>query len=157
MKNNIYLFLTIAVLYLFGCNPKNGLGLNENASVNCLEDLPENPLLLNAVTTSIHQKDSSITVLYGNELAYNYAKINGDGNYPAGSVLYSVTWQLQEDKQWFGANIPENIRTIERIEFWDNNKINYNSFNLKGIEDVNPDHVHERIDQIKGMQMAISP
>ena len=94
MKHNRYMLLITAVLSLFGCNPKNGLGLNENASVNSLEDLPENPLLLNAITTSIHPKDSSMTVLYGNSLAYNYAQTSEDGNYPIGSVLYIVIWKL---------------------------------------------------------------
>ncbi|WP_449435839.1 hypothetical protein [Pedobacter steynii] len=118
MKHNLYIFLSVAVLSLFGCNPKNGLGLNENASINSLGKLPENPLLLNVITSSIYPKNSSMTVLYGNDLAYNYAKISGDSNYPAGSVLYDVTWQFQADKQWFGANVPEKIRKIERIEFW---------------------------------------
>ncbi|MFC6100000.1 hypothetical protein [Olivibacter domesticus] len=157
MKHNLYITLTIAVLSLFGCNPKNGLGLNENASLNSFGDLPENPLLLNAITTSILQKDGSMTILYGNDLAYNHAKMSSKGNYPTGSVLYGVIWKLQEDEQWFGANIPENIRKIERIEFLDDNKTDYASFNLKGIEDINPDGAKERIDQIKGMKMAITP
>lgn len=157
MKHNLYISLSIVVLSLFGCNPKNGLGLNENASINSLGNLPENPLLLKAISASIHQKDNSMTMLYGNDFAYNYAKMSSKDNYPTGSVLYGVTWQLQEDEQWFGANISENIRKIERIEFLDNNKIDYKRFDSKGVEEINTDDAQERIDQIKGMQMAVTP
>lgn len=157
MKHNLYISLSIVVLSLFGCNPKNGLGLNENASINNLGNLPENPLLLKAISASIHQKDNSMTMLYGNDFAYNYAKMSSKDNYPTGSILYGVTWQLQEDEQWFGANIPENIRKIERIEFLDNNKIDYKRFDSKGVEEINTDDAQERIDQIKGMQMAVTP
>ena len=157
MKNNLYKFVIIAVISLFGCNPKNGLGLNENASINNLGDLPENPLLLNAITTSFHLKDSLMTVLYGNKLAYNYAKISGDGNYPTSAVLYSVTWQLQEDEQWFGANVPKNIRKIERLEFLEKNKTKYNNFDYNGIKHTNSDNMQKRINHIKEMKMAVSP
>ncbi|MEH6309180.1 hypothetical protein RYH73_26245 [Olivibacter sp. CPCC 100613] len=157
MKHNLYISLSIVVLSLFGCNPKNGLGLNENASINNLGNLSENPLLLKAISASIHQKDNSMTMLYGNDFAYNYAKMSSKDNYPTGSILYGVTWQLQEDEQWFGANIPENIRKIERIEFLDNNKIDYKRFDSKGVEEINTDDAQERIDQIKGMQMAVTP
>jgi len=157
MKKNIYPFLAIAVLSLFGCNPKHGLGINENASLLKFDDLPENPLLLNAITTSIQPKNSSMTVLYGNVLAYNYASLNGDGEYPTGSVLYTVTWQLQADEQWFGGNIPQNIIKIEQITFLDFNKTEYKNFDLIGVKDLDPQNKHERIDQIKGMKMAVSP
>ena len=123
MKHNLYILLIASFLPLFGCNPQNGLGLNESASVNSLEDLPENPLLLNAITMSIHPKDSSMTVLYANDLAYNYTKTSEEGNYPAGSVLYLVIWQLQADEQWFGANIPGRIKKIKRIVFLDDDSV----------------------------------
>ena len=157
MKNNLYKFVIIAVISLLGCNPKNELGLNENASINNLGDLPENPFLLNAITTSFHPKDSLMTVLYGNKLAYNYAKISGDGNYPISAVLYSVTWQLQDDEQWFGANVPKNIKSIERLEFLEKNKTTYNHFDSNGIKYITSDNVQKRINHIKEMKMAVSP
>lgn len=157
MKNNQYKLVTIAVIFLFGCNPKNGLSFNENASINNLGDLPENPLLLNAITTSFDPKDSMMTVLYGNYPAYNYAKISDDGNYPVSAVLYSVTWQLQDDEQWFGANVPKYIRKIERIEFLKKNKTKYNYFDYNGIKHTSSDNVQKRIDHIKEMKMAVSP
>lgn len=157
MKRNLYIFLSIVSLSVFSCTQKNELGLNENASLNSLGDLSENPLLLNAITSSITPKDSSMTVLYGNDLAYNYAKISGEGNYPTRAVLYRITWQLQSDEQWFGANIPENIRTIERVEFLDNNETKYGNFDKKGHEDTSSYNIQERINYIKGMKMAISP
>ena len=157
MKNNLYKFVIITVISLLGCNPKNELGFNENASINNLGELPENPLLLNAITTSFHPKDSLIRLLYGNKLAYNYAKINGDGNYPISAVLYSVTWQLQDDEQWFGANVPKNIKSIERIEFLEKGKYIYNNFDSNGIKYITSDNVQKRINHIREMKMAVSP
>lgn len=63
------------------------------------------------------------TVLYGNDLAYNYAKTSDEGNYPTGSVLYLVIWQLQEDEQWFGSNIPGKVKKIERTVFLDDDSV----------------------------------
>ena len=157
MKNSLFKFVIIAVISVVGCNPKNELGFNENASIIKLGALPENPLLLNAITTSFHPKDSLMTVLYGNQLAYDHAKISGDGNYPKSAVLYSVTWQLQEDEQWFGANVPNNIKHIERLEFLGKNKTNYYNYDSKGIKHPNSDNVQKRIKQIKEMKMAVSP
>lgn len=157
MKNNLYKLAIIAVISLFGCNSKNGLGFNENASIDNLGDLSENPLLLNTITTSFNPKDSLMTVLYGNKLAYNYAKISDDGHYPICAVLYIVTWQLQEDEQWFGANVPKNIRMIERIEFLEKNKTKYSHFDYNGIKHTNSNNVQNRINHIKEMKMAVSP
>ncbi|WP_343670911.1 hypothetical protein [Chitinophaga sp.] len=157
MKHSLYILVSIVSLSIFSCTPKNELGLNEKASINSLGDLPENPLLLNAITSSIHPKDSSVTVLYGNDPAYNYAKVSGDGNYPVGAVLYGVTWQLQADEQWFGANVPESIRTVERIEFLSNNKIEYGSYDNTGLKQAEPYNKEERIHRITAMKMAVSP
>lgn len=157
MKNNLFKLVSITIIFLSGCNPKNRLGLNENASINNFGYLPENPLLLNTISTSFHLKDSLITVLYGNKFAYNYAKICGDGNYPPSAVLYNISWQMQNDEQWFGANVPKNIRNIERIEFLEKNKTIYNHFDSNGIEHTNSDNMQKRINHIKEIKMAVSP
>lgn len=157
MKNSLYKFIIIAVVSLFGCNPKNESSFNKSAAIISLGALPENPILLDAITTSFHPKDSLMTVLYGNQLAYDHAKISGDGNYPKRAVLYNVTWQLQEDEQWFGANIPKNIRNIERLEFLEKDKTKYNNYDSHGIKHPPSDNVQKRIKHIKEMKMAVSP
>ncbi len=36
--------------------------------------------------------------------------------YPAGSVLTLVTWFQQEDRHWYGAQIPGRIKSIEFVQ-----------------------------------------
>ncbi|SEK79674.1 hypothetical protein [Parapedobacter koreensis] len=157
MKRSLSISGFIALLLVYGCHSKNELGLNEKASINSLGDLPENPLLLNAITSSVYPKDSTLAVLYGNDIAYHHGKVSNDGNYPIGAVLYEVTWQLQEDEQWFGANIPKVIKSIERIEISKDNMPQYTLF--EGFELNNSKHPDEttRIKWITNLRMAVSP
>lgn len=149
--------MSITMCLVASCNSKNKLGLNENASVNTLGDLPENPLLLNAITVFMHPRDSTITVLYGNDSAYNYAKVNSNGNYPESAVLYRVNWQMHADEQWFGANVPERIKTIDRLEFLGNNKTEYSCFDSKGQRSIELDNVEEKIYSIRSMKITVGP
>ncbi|KAI9451718.1 hypothetical protein F5148DRAFT_1289976 [Russula earlei] len=59
-----------------------------------------------------------MSILYGNEIAVAYARSGGKGlAYPGGSVLSLVTWEQQEDKHWFGGNIPKKIQSVEMVAF----------------------------------------
>jgi hypothetical protein len=53
--------------------------------------------------------------LYGNTAAVQYARSNSQHDYPASAVLSLVTWTLQEDRHWFGARIPQQVRSIESV------------------------------------------
>lgn len=156
MKNTLLFYLMFILLH-YGCSNSNELGLNEEASMDSFGDLPENPLLLNAISSSIYPKDSTMSVLYGNNVAYNYATVNGNGSYPNGSVLYEVIWQLQADEQWFGANIPKMIKRIERIEFTGNNTPIYEVFEKGILKKAKPGNMEERINYIASKRMAVSP
>ncbi|BAV06912.1 hypothetical protein SAMN05421788_102455 [Filimonas lacunae] len=118
MKKQYYLSLyTLAMLCLLmaGCHSQQPLGLNEQASVQPADELPENPLLLHALTSSLQPKDSIMCILYGNDAAFAYAAKHSDGRYPVGAVLYNVAWKQQPDEQWAGGNIPAAITTVERV------------------------------------------
>lgn len=156
MKYILYILGSALILLNYSCTYKNGLSLNKNASIDSLGDLPENPLLLNAITTSISPKDGTTTVLYGNVLAYNHAADKGNAHYPIGAVLYEVTWYLQSDEQWFGANVPERIKTVERIEFMSNNETQYTSFK-EGLKEPQPHNQEERISNIIRKKIATVP
>lgn len=157
MKHILSIFAVISFFINYGCHSKSGLGLNENASVKNLGNLPENPLLLNAITSSIYPANATMTVLYGNDLAYDYAALYTDGNYPVGAVLYEVTWLSQPDEQWFGANIPETIKTIERIEFKQNQPPQYTIFEKGVLKKSQPDIIKKRTKVILSQKMAVSP
>lgn len=90
-------------------------------------------------------------------MAYKFATANAVGSYPVGSVIYEVSWQLQPDEQWFGANIPQRISNVERIEFVKNNKPLYSKFDNKGYKLLMSQNMQERIIDIIGKRMAISP
>ena len=157
MRHTVYVLCLTFAFLSSACHSKNVLGLNEEASLQNPGALPENPLLLHAITSSIHPKDSTIAVLYGNDPAYNYAATNVDGNYPAGAVLYEVTWQLQTDEQWFGANIPKLIKTIERIEFSLGNAPQYTFFQGDPPRKYDPLNKAKRVAFILEQRMAVSP
>lgn len=140
-----------------GCNSKKGLGLNETASVLSLGDLPENPLLLHAITSTIQPKDSTTTVLYGNNQAYEYAASTGDDNYPEGAILFEVTWQQQPDEQWFGGKVPKAIKTIERVALTSGGKVEYTLFQGNLHQKTTPINSKERIAHITGQRIAVSP
>ena len=130
MKNTSYIVVALLLTLLVGCAQQNPtthvvLGLKESAAIHELADLPENPLLLHGITSRIQPKDGTLSTLYGNTIAYDHAHTKGAGNYPAGAVLYYVTWQSEADKQWFGANVPALIKTVEQVKFTDENKVQY--------------------------------
>lgn len=157
MRHAVYVFCLVLAFLSSACRSKKALGLNEEASLHNSGALPENPLLLNVITSSIHPKDSTMAVLYGNDPGYNYAAANANGNYPAGTVLYEVTWQLQPDEQWFGANIPKVIKTIERIEFSSESLPRYTLFQGDPPRKYDPLNKVERVAFILGQRMAASP
>ncbi|NLR64784.1 cytochrome P460 family protein [Chitinophaga varians] len=157
MKYIIYMLVLISIA---GCRfrSENKPALNREASLTQLGDLPENPFLLYAITSAIYPKDSITTVLYGNASAYAYAAMNTDGHYPAGAVLYEVTWKQQPDRQWFGANIPQTIQKTERVEVISTNKTRYTCFQGKIPRKVerSTDEA-ERTTFILGQKIAVSP
>lgn len=56
-----------------------------------------------------------MSTLYGNELAAGYARTNSQHDYPAGAALSLVTWTQREDGRWFGAKIPDQLRSVEFV------------------------------------------
>lgn len=79
--------------------------------------LPEIPLLEHPLTSSINVKEHTKSTLYGNTIAWEYANLKNDENYPSGAILYEVTWKQKPDSVWFGANIPKEIKSVERISY----------------------------------------
>lgn len=52
--------------------------------------------------------------MFGNAVAIEYSRTSGS-SYPPGSVLSLVTWRQQEDRRWFGANIPAQPSKVEFV------------------------------------------
>jgi hypothetical protein len=56
-----------------------------------------------------------MSTMFGNDVAWQYARTNSEMQYPAGAVLSVVTWGQQEDPRWFGGNIPQKAKTVEFV------------------------------------------
>ena len=150
------LFLPI----MFGCNQHHENNFNDAASISFADDLPVNPLLAKVITTTIYPADSIMCTLYANEIAWMYASLHHDFNYPKGSELYEVTWRQKPDSVWFGANIPKEIIMVECLTFIDAELPTYDSYSgdpLKKDVFHNSDHFTKRIKEIVSQRMAVSP
>ncbi len=107
----------IIILSLTACSapPLEGAGqLNKAASLPATFDF--NKMGLKALTSSVNRRNSTMSTLYGNSTAFDYVTNTPDNNYRAGSVLALITWKQQEDKRWYGANIPGELLTIEMVK-----------------------------------------
>jgi len=121
-----------------------------------------NPLEWKVITSAINKGEGSMSTLYGNELAVSAARAGGDGHkpYPAGAVLAWVTWLQQEDRHWFGANIPGAIRSIEKVTFINpsnapGREASYESYigmPLRKIVEKDPVAVRERVTYITNLR-----
>jgi len=110
------LSLITFILGMLGCSaaePKIPATINQSASL--VGPLPANPLQWKIITSTINKADSTMSTLYGNDLAVRYARANSQHNYPTGSVLSLVTWTQREDDRWFGAKIPDQVKSVEFV------------------------------------------
>ncbi len=75
--------------------------------------LPWNPLQGSVITSSFDRQSSTMSTLYGNDVAVQHSRMHSNSDYPPGSALSLVTWTQREDPRWFGANIPREVRSVE--------------------------------------------
>jgi hypothetical protein len=94
-------------------NPRVATRLNQDAAL--VGDLPSNPLQGRAITSWINKQDSTMSTLFGNDAAVQYARSHSDMKYPVGAVLLAVTWNQQEDPRWFGGKIPHKPKAVEFV------------------------------------------
>jgi hypothetical protein len=112
----VFLLLSVLSLNLLACSsdaPTILATLNQNASI--VGNLPANPLQWKVISSEIDQSDSTMSTLYGNDLAVEYARGHSQRDYPAGSVLSLVTWKQLADPRWFGAKIPDQVKFVEFV------------------------------------------
>jgi hypothetical protein len=113
----VHLLSAMLLIGAIGCsdevNPRVATRLNLDASLT--GDLPSNPFQNKVITSWINKQDATMSTLYGNDVAVQYARSNSAMQYPAGSVLSVVTWTQQEDPRWFGGDIPKNVKSVEFV------------------------------------------
>ena len=101
---------------LSGCNatnPRVVTTLNQEASK--VSGFPGAAMHGRVITSWIDKSTSTMSTLYGNDVAVNYARKNSGATYPAGSQLSLVTWKETEDPRWFGGNIPAKVVSVEQV------------------------------------------
>ena len=113
----MFVFGVVPVLGLAGCsdqvNPRVATRLNLDASLT--GDMPSNPFQCRVITSWIDKRDSTMTTMFGNDVAVQSARTSAAMPYPVGAVLSVVTWNQQEDPRWFGGNIPEKVKMVEFV------------------------------------------
>jgi hypothetical protein len=127
-------FITVLTLASWSCKGSGAVisSINERASLT--GSLPWNPLQWNVIASSVDKQASTMSTLYGNNVAVRYARTNSQQDYPAGSVLSLVTWTQQEDSRWFGAKIPGQVKSVEFVSVTagPNNQPSYSYENYEG-------------------------
>jgi len=113
------------------------------------------------ISSYIDQKDSTMSILYGNDLARK-TFIATENRLVPGEMLALVTWKQKADENWFGANIPGSVKTIELIKTSDNNNgatsIAYNQYKGKEFTPSNDTTNNQaRIKYIFSQQPSVMP
>jgi hypothetical protein len=114
----IYLLSAVLAAGLVACsdktNPRVVTRLNDEAAL--VGELPSNPLKGKVITSWVNKHDATMSTMFGNEVAVQYARTNAEMQYPAGAVLSVVTWSQQEDPRWFGGSIPQKTTAVEFVK-----------------------------------------
>jgi len=154
-----YMILISGVLLLESCGAASKDNLNDEASLSFVDAIPVNPLEQIALTSSIQPNEGTMSTLYGNEIANEYAQTHGDAKYPSGTTLYEVTWRQKADSLWFGANIPKEIIKIEVVRFDENSSPAYERYEGRPLRKMSNENINvsKRIDAIRSQRMAVSP
>jgi hypothetical protein len=115
-RKEICVFSFILFIGILGCSSgEPRISAITNKSAPLVGQLPANPLAWRVITSMIDRTDSTMSTLYGNDLAVGYIRTHSQHDYPAGSVLSLITWAQQEDPRWFGARIPATVKSVEFV------------------------------------------
>jgi hypothetical protein len=147
---------------LGGCsdktNPRVVTRLNQDAAL--VGALPSNPLRGKVITSWVDKKDSTMSTLFGNDVAWQHARTNAEMTYPAGSVLSVVTWGEQEDPRWFGGNIPQGAKSVEFVTVTSPVTYSYQRYEgspLKKVASVEGNDPKERAAYLLAQRAAVMP
>jgi hypothetical protein len=152
----------VLIAGLCGCsdktNPRVVTRVNQDAML--AGDLPSNPLKGKVITSWIDRKDATMSTLFGNDVAWQYARTNAALQYPAGSVLSVVTWGEQEDARWFGGNIPEKPKSVEFVAVAGPGAYSYQRYEglpLKKVASVERADPKDRVAYLLAQRAAVVP
>jgi hypothetical protein len=158
---NVFLLCGALTLSLAGCsgnvNPRVATKLNQDAATN---GLPSNPMQGKVITSWINKQDATMSTMFGNEVAVEYARTTAASQYPVGATLSVVTWGQQEDPRWFGGNIPQQVKAVEFITVTAPGAYAYQRYegsSLKKIASEEAADSKDRAASLIGMRAAVMP
>jgi hypothetical protein len=147
---------------LCGCseqtNPRVVTRLNDEAAL--VGELPSNPLRGRVITSWVNKKDATMSTMFGNDVAVQYARTNAEKMYPAGAVLSVVTWSQQEDSRWFGGSIPRKTTAVEFVSVTGPGAYSYERYEgspLKEVAGVQGSDPKDRAAYLLAQRTAVMP
>jgi len=116
---------------------------------------------MKVITVALDKKRKTMSVLFGNALAYDAAKNFPDKHSP-GEIFTLVTWEEVDNPNWYGATINGKVQLVEAVETTEaaNGGIQFDyevshgapsSINMRGASD------DERVQYILSMRSAVFP
>ena len=144
-----------------GCsktNPRVVTALNTSAMLG--SGLPSNPLQNRIITSWIDKNAGTMSTLYGNDTAVQYARTGAQSGYPAGSALSVVTWTEQEDPRWFGGKIPASPKAVEYVTIAADQHFTYQRYEgspLKQVDEEAGVTPNERTAYLLAQRAAVMP
>src|SRR5258707_650782 len=85
---NTYLLGAVLLVSILGCaGDEAGISATMNELATLVGELPANPLQGKVITSAVSPGDSTMSTLYGNDLAARCARTNLKHDYPSGAVL----------------------------------------------------------------------
>lgn len=153
--------LAVLLLPFAGCKGKP-VEVNTNLQAALTGALPYNPLAWRVVTSWGNDRDATMSTLYGNDAAVQYARTHRDEAYPEGAVLALVTWEERDDPHWFGAQIPSTVKSVEFVSIPSGGKQNpaYEIYQGSPLEKVSLGDnaiISARIDYVLSQRAAVMP
>jgi hypothetical protein len=111
MKRYLYMYFAVCTAFT-ACQqriPANQI-INQKASLTKSIGLYK----MKVITSSIDKEAHTMATLYGNDAAVTRAR--SAGIIGPNEQLVLVTWDQKADENWFGANIPAQVKRVEKIE-----------------------------------------
>jgi hypothetical protein len=126
-------------------------------------DIDVDPLQWNVITCGSDPRESTMSTLFGNDIAVQYSRTHAEATYPAGAVLSLVTWHQQNDGNWFGAKMPAETKSMELVTVSasgdGNTSYGYKRYQGSPLKRVTPSEgqADERIAYIRSQRAAVMP
>ena len=160
MKSIVKIFISSIIAIYCSCKASPPAEELINGKASFPASFQFDKLGLKVIATLIDKNFHTMSTLYGNSLALEAAK-TGEYKIGNGELFALITWNQQADENWYGANIPAELRSVELLHISASNGqgiFKYQSFKGKNLQpDRDTLHRNERIAYILSQKPTILP